>query len=210
MMKSKKIFIMALSIAIIGVISNGLVFAAPVDKYKVVDTSGGKKAKNPKWLNQRQSALEKDYEGKYAFVIKGRGKDLNFVEQWAKRVSVGSEVAQLLSRQVEDLTAGSQYGTDDSFQQTMETLTTSVSKAKIVGLRREDEFWRLKQYTAGSRKGEREYEYSILYLIDRATIDKLLANEMEKALNGANAQTKQRVKEAMDSLIVESGGLEEE
>ena len=33
---------------------------------------------------------------------------------------------------------------------------------------------------------------------------------MEKALNGANAQTKQRVKEAMDGLIVESGGLEEE
>ena len=45
MMKSKKIFIMALLIAIISVISNGSVFAAPVDKYKVVDTSGGKKLK---------------------------------------------------------------------------------------------------------------------------------------------------------------------
>ncbi|CCY74136.1 unknown [Brachyspira sp. CAG:700] len=37
MMKSKKIFIMALSIAIISVISNGSVFAAPAEKYKVVD-----------------------------------------------------------------------------------------------------------------------------------------------------------------------------
>lgn len=209
MKETKKIFIMALSVAVISLISYGTVSAA-VEKYKIVDKRGGKRAKAPKWMNKSQSALEKDYEGKYAFVIKGRGKDLDFVEQWAKRVNAGAEVAQLLSRQVSDLTAGSQYGTDDSFQQTMESLTTSMSKAKIVGLRFEDEFWQLKQFTSGNRKGQTEYEYSVLYLIDRANIDRLLANEMEKALTGANSQTKQRVKEAMDSLIIESGGLEEE
>lgn len=45
MMKSKKIFIMALSIAIISLISNGSVFAAPAEKYKVVDKVAAKRLK---------------------------------------------------------------------------------------------------------------------------------------------------------------------
>lgn len=179
---------------------------AAAEKYKIVDTRDGTKGKNPKWLKQSMSKLEAEYPGKYAFVIRNSGENLAFIENWSKRVSAGAEVAALISQQVTDLTAASQYGTDANFQQTMETLSTSMSKAKIVGLRREDDWWRLKQYTSGDRKGKREYEYMVLFLVDKQNIDGLIQNELQKALNGANAQTKARVEEAMDSLILESGG----
>lgn len=198
-----------LSVLVIGLFITGVLFAA-ADKYKIIDTMDGKKGKRPKWLakGMTMSKLEKEYNGKYAFVIRSKGDNLNFIENWAKRISAGSEVANLISQQVRDIAAGSQYGTDASFQQTMETLTTSISKARIAGLRREADWWELKQYTSGTQKGKKEYEYMVLFLIDKDTIDKMINNEVEKALTGANAETKARVTEAVDDMILESGGEE--
>ena len=163
---------------------------AAAEKYKIVDTRDGTKGKDPKWLKQSMSKLEAEYPGKYAFVIRNSGENLAFIENWSKRVSAGSEVAALISQQVTDLTAASQYGTDANFQQTMETLSTSMSKAQIVGLRREDDWWRLKQYTSGDRKGQREYEYMVLFLVDKQNIDGLIQNELQKALNKLKRESK--------------------
>lgn len=208
MMKSKKIFIMALSIAIIGVISNGSVFAAPVEKSKIVDKRGGKKAKEPKWKTQKTSELEKEYSGKYVYRFEKKGKDIDYLVTWLEGVRAGQDVANFLSREIANIVVAATEG-DGKQKEYSETLTTSVSKAKIVGLRKEDDWWELKQFTSGDRKGEREYTYYVLYIIDKKFIDQLLDNQMEKALNGANAQTKSRVKDAMDNMI-KSGVLEEE
>lgn len=199
---SKKRFIVLMA----GLIFTQIILAQSVKiNYNIVDQRGGKKAKQPTWLYKSVSALEKDYPNKYAFIIKGKGADLDFVESWAKRVNAGGEVANYLSQSITDLTAASEYGNDANFQRSMETLTLNVSKAKIVGLRKEDDWWILKEYKSGDRKGQREYDYLVLYLIDKPIIDKLLQNEIQKALTGANSQTQERVKNAMDKLIIESG-----
>lgn len=208
MMKSKKIFIMALSIAIISVISYGTVSAAAVDKYKVVDKIGGKKVKVPKWLakNLGTTDLENMYQGKYAYVLQKRGDDLDYLEYWLDGVQVAVNVAQFLSREVNNVVVAATEG-DGRQKEYSQSLTTSLSKAKIVGLRKEQAYWEKIQYTAGPNKGKTEYKYSVLFLIDRGNIDKLLSNQLEKALTGANSQIKQRVNEQMDKAI-KSGAID--
>lgn len=204
MMKSKKFFIMALSIAIISVISNGSVFAAPAEKYKVVDKSGGKKAKDPKWYstwvkNRDLMEVEKAYENKHAFIIEQEGDNLDFLKVWANKIDASSQVARLLSNQIEEIAAGSEYGDDGDFQKAMESLVTSLSKAKVVGLRKNGDWWVKKQYTSGPNKNKMAYSYSVLYLIDKDNIKKLLDREIKKALGEVTTHTRERVTEVIDN-----------
>lgn len=203
-LKTKSLFIFAFIFALNAIFLSESIYAQRKRiKYDIIDQRGGKRAKQPKWLFKGTSQLENDYAGKMPFVISGRGKSLNFVESWAKRVNSSAEVARYLSQSIADYVAASEYGNDENFQRTMETLTTSVSKAKIAGLRKEDDWWILKEYKDGTKKGQQEYEYYVLYLIDKDVIDRMLQNEVEKAISGENEETKSRVKEAMDNMIYE-------
>ena len=200
----KIIFVLAFAFVLNAVFFSANVFAQRKRiRYDIIDQRGGKRAKQPKWMFKGTTALEKDYPNKMAFIISGRGKSLNFVESWAKRVNSSSEVARYLSQSITDMTAASEYGGDESFQRTMETLTTSVSKVKIIDLRREDDWWILKEYKDGAKKGQQEYEYYVLYLIDSDIMKRIINNEVEKAISGENEETKSRVKSAMDKLTYE-------
>ena len=213
MMKSKKIFIMALSIVIIGVISNGSVFAAPAEKSKIVDKSGGKKAKDPAWFatwskthsRMKVEKSDKDFEGKEAFIIEQEGEDLDFLKMWANNINSSSEVVRYLSQEVENFVVGSELATQSGKQQEIEraakSLTTSLSKAKIVGLRKEGDWWVKKQYTSGPNKGKFAYSYYVLYLIDKKKIDDLLEIEMKKAKGEATTETQEVVNQVFDEYL---------
>lgn len=213
MMKSKKIFIMALSIAIISVISNGLVFAAPAEKYKVVDKSGGKKAKDPAWFSAwlkthsrtKVEKSDKDFEGKEAFVIEQEGEDLDFLKIWANDINPSSEVVRYLSQEVENYVAGAQETRQSGKQQEIERaskgFTESLSKAKLVGLRKEGDWWIKRQYTSGPNKGQFTYSYYVLYLIDKKKIDDLLEIEMKKAKGQATTETQEVVNQIFDEYL---------
>ena len=213
MMKSKKFFIMALSIAIISVISNGSVFAAPAEKYKVVDKSGGKKAKDPAWFSAwlkthsrtKVEKSDKDFEGKEAFVIEQEGEDLDFLKMWANNINSSSEVVRYLSQEVENFVVGSELASQSGKQQEVEratkSLTTSLSKARLVGLRKEGDWWIKRQYTSGPNKGQFTYSYYVLYLIDKKKIDDLLEIEMKKAKGEATTETQEVVDQVFDEYL---------
>ena len=146
----------------------------------------------PDWTSQDVGELEQDerFEGKYVFRFEETGEDLAGVKTIADNMSAPSEVARLISTQVEQVFAGAQVGDQDMVETYFENVVKTVSETEINGLRKYGDFWVLKQYVnEDGSAGEKEYAYYTLYTIDESIVAELV----DRAIEGLEAETEEEL-----------------
>ena len=174
------------------------------EPYKVTDQSGGIGAAVPAWYNKSRTAVEKEFPGSYAFVMTRSGKNLKALQLLANKVDVGSAVAQEISVDVQNLVVSAVQGTDVSVEEYVETLSKNVSKAKISGLRKEQDWWIQKTIVSEDGNDIVDYDYKVLYLVDKKTIQDLINQVATDSIPSVDAELKNRVASQMEKLIKEN------
>ncbi|MGL5254381.1 MAG: hypothetical protein ACRC9L_05255 [Brevinema sp.] len=197
-MKKRYLFLAILSMI-------GVVISAQVSKntYIVVDQIAGKKVRSPIWAerNLAMTDLEAINSEKYAFIVRRTGADLADLEIWVNKVSISDVVIRQISEHIIELAAKqSEDIRTIEFINLMRDLAQNISKASIQGLSREQEWWILKQYRNKERRGDKEYTYSALYLIDKTIIDDIIALHVDHILQGGSPELERNVLNVLESL----------
>ncbi|MGL5721780.1 MAG: hypothetical protein ACRCY4_05210 [Brevinema sp.] len=182
----------------------GIVFAqTSKSTYIVVDQIAGKKVRSPIWAekNLAMSDLEALNPDKYAFIIRRTGSDLGVLEAWVNNVAASDVVSRQLGAHILELAnqQPSSFQTPE-FKRLMYTLSQIISRVPIQGLVREQEWWILKQYRSKERRGHMEYTYSALYLIDKTTIDGIIALQSTRVLQGSAPELEKAVLNVLEKL----------
>lgn len=218
-MKKNKI----VAIALIAVVATSA-FAASKPKdtsnpIVIINSKGASYGmKNPKWVNsylkhenQKKMNQALGLKGKKVWVVTQTGKNIDFLEMWAKNVDGPSMVASAIERSVVDYVKSSVVGDEKALKKEIEQYTISLTNLSLAGLEMEDEWWILtRQLKPGLKKSDDEddyitkYQYMIVYSMDEDMFKKqvkiALDNVKETEINKDDL-----VENLMESTIAEAG-----
>jgi hypothetical protein len=174
--------------------------------YDIIDHKGMALGKAvPDWILDEAADLEKSgaYKGNYLFKFEESGKNLDAVKSWAQNFSAPSEIAKIVTTRVQQKFAGAQAGDKDKLGIYFENVVKVLSQADYTGAKKIEDWWILKQYNkdAGTKAGQQEYTYYMLYGIPKDTLDQLIQDQLEKVKNdfkptNEEATAMDRVKQA--------------
>ena len=217
----KKIKIVAIALALM---SATTVFAAGKTKdvsnpIVIIDSKGASYGmKNPKWVNsflkhenQKKMNAALGLKGKKVWVVTATGKNVDFLEMWAKNIDAPSQVASSIERSVVDYVKATVKGNEDKLNKEIEQYTASLTALTLAGLEMEDDWWILtRQLKPDLKKSDDEddyitkYQYMIVYSMDEDMFKKqvkiALDNVKETEINKDDL-----VENLMESTIAEAG-----
>jgi hypothetical protein len=177
----------------------------------------------PEWV---QAIALEEYEkieaeprlkDRLAIAVVEKGKNLDLLRSWATNFNVQAQVSRMISTKVQAEFAGILQGdknSADGAHAFLEEVVATLSKAKISGLRKDRDFWlKVRIYDNDKKTTEDEYDYYLLYSIDKADLQRQIdialgkieaKNEKQKELKERATATLKELK-AADSDDISSG-----
>lgn len=166
---------------------NGVIIDHPLKKFG--------QALPPDWVvsaatgRSNQKVLEKampELKGRKSFVVTTRAKTLDMAEQWAKEVSLNSEVAKILENNIstaaEAAMKGNENADEGSFQKELDKVVRNLSSVTFTGLELTATSWAKIQdrvMETGENVGEPYYEYYIVASVDEKIFKDLIKDSLE-------------------------------
>ena len=159
----------------------GATFGAAVPQWVIAVASGQYDAG---YLSKSMPGLE----GKKAFVVQGRGTNLDFVKSWATVYSIETEVGGLLERQtgkvVTEKMTGSQSAkgsqtTPEEVDKKLTDYRMAMQNVRIVGLEKIAEYWTETEVSEKGNVVDDYFEYYAVYAMDKKLLSVQLNNVLK-------------------------------
>lgn len=176
--------------------------------YVFVDSIAPSKAV-PSWVEANPSALEAEAltPGYYPIIVRQSGESLDYVKLIVNRMDIPIQAASEISSSVRGVAAEMSTVGNDEVSRALSLVSENLVKAKVSGLRKNQEWWVLKKYTkngtAGNKtykKGESVYDYAVMYIVDKKIMQRLLQDAMRDAV-GKDPSLALEVKDTLDQLF---------
>ena len=147
-----------------------------ITDYKNKGEGGGMPEWVSRWLEEGASGVEAldAYKGRYAFISRNEGSNLNALTQWAGGFSSELDFPRLAAARIERRFLLTTLLPDGEYGAFFETLIRAASDASWTGALREDDFWIRRKYLppeepiTGEQTPAREnWEFLILVTIEK-------------------------------------------
>jgi hypothetical protein len=156
----------------------------------------------PDWVTMEVSDIEAQpkYKDQYAFVFDGTGDNLEGTRLKVNNLNAAGEIARFISVRVQALFAGAQAGDDKNLSTYMENIVKSLAQVQLSGFRKISDYWVQRQFTDTQKT---EFNYKVLYVIDKATIKQMLADQVgaQKADTPEQQTAQDKVKKIIDGNL---------
>ena len=185
--------------------------------YEMINYQGATFGKNvPKWVEmivegqydaKYLSKVMPGLEGKKAFVVQGRGNNLDFIKSWVNLYDIETEVGGMLERQtgkvVREKMSGKQSEVGNTaapanVEKEISDYRMALQNVRIVGLEKVADYWIEVEVKEKKKVVDSYFEYYSVWAIDK----KLLSAQLAKALQKEeDAELKQAVMDALTNEL---------
>lgn len=164
----------------------------------------------PDWVS---AAVNDDYaafdnmerfKDKIAVIGVERGQNLDLLKSWANNFNIQAQISRQISNMISAEFGGGQQGDKNSSEEAdtfIREIVASLSKARIVGLRKEMDYWiKMRMIDKVKKEMKEYYEYFVVYSIGKESLEHQINVSLGKI--EAKTQKQKEIKTQVESRVL--------
>lgn len=170
----------------------------------------------PQWvityIEGGAQAVEKmpEYKGRYVVILESEGENRQGAQLAMDSMDITSQTARYFNTRVQQKFAGAQVGDRDQLEEYFENVVKVMADARYTGLEPGPDWWVYLQYYKVGAKSKADVERRVYRVIRLYSIgDELLAKQLDKYLNDAEAATAKTPEQQRAIDLVQSSFYED-